>query len=93
MGGFKERDPHRGITGAADGAGSIGLAGLIAPRRQAEAWPNRLGGGEAFRSVDGGTEGQGHDRADTRHGHQPVTDRVFSCRVPDPLFQHRELVA
>jgi hypothetical protein len=55
MGGFEERDPHGGITGAADGAGTI--AGLIAPRRQAEAWPDHLGGGKAFRSVDGGAEG------------------------------------
>ena len=34
MGGFEKRDPHGGITGAADGAGTINLAGLITPRRQ-----------------------------------------------------------
>src|SRR5215472_3160763 len=57
VGGFEERDPHRGISGAADGAGSVSLAGLIAPWRQAKARPDCLGGGEAFRSVDGGAEG------------------------------------
>jgi hypothetical protein len=42
MGGFEERDPHGGVTGPADGTRSIDLAGLITPRRQAEAWARGL---------------------------------------------------
>src|ERR1041384_2979539 len=35
---LEQSGPHCGIAGAADGAGSIDLAGLIAPGRQAKTW-------------------------------------------------------
>jgi hypothetical protein len=42
VGRLEQGDPHRGIAGATDGAGSIGVAGLITPGRQAKAWPIAL---------------------------------------------------
>ena len=50
-----------------DATGSVGFAGLVASRRQAEVWPNRLGRRKVLRPVDGSAERERHNHSDTRH--------------------------
>src|SRR6266446_5165809 len=71
----------------------VGLARLVALRRQADMRADRPGMEEALRLVDRRTVGQRNHRADPWSGHQPAAYRVAADRVEQHLVQHRELLA
>jgi hypothetical protein len=81
-----QRRANIGITGPRDVSGVVELAGLEAPRCQAEVRRHRARGLEAARVIDGGLERQCRDRTDTRCGHQAAAahsrDRRTSSRSP-----------
>ena len=59
------------VAAPADPALHVGLAGLVAPGRQAEMRADVARSAEAVRPVDRGAERQGGEWPDALHGHQP----------------------
>lgn len=74
------------VAAAANLALDLGLAGLVARRRQSQMRPHRPRGAEPLRPVDGGAEGERRDRPDARCAHQPPTDFLLGARCREPFW-------
>src|SRR3954451_12568583 len=74
VGGFVEGGAGEFVTTSADLAGDVGLAGLIAGRRQPEMGTHVPRAPEAVRLVDRRPKRQRGDRANARDGHQTTAD-------------------
>lgn len=70
---------------------TFGLARLISPGRQPEVYADLLRRAEPAGIVDGGHEGQRHDRADPRRRRQQPVARIAARRLPHPLLQAAQL--
>src|SRR5437868_12511165 len=93
LGRLVEHRAQQGVATFGHPAIIIGLAGLVALRRQADMCADRPRVGEALRLVDRRTVGQRNDRADPWRGHQPPTHWVAANRVEQHLVQDGELLA
>ncbi len=95
MGRLVERGAGEFVPAAADPAGDVRLAGLIARRRQPEMRAHVPGSPEAVWPVDRGPEDERRDRADPGHAHQAPADLLTArqlqnlLREPGELRQHR----
>src|SRR6266568_3764903 len=93
MCGFVEHRAQQSVATFGHPAITVGLAGLVALRRQADMRTDRPGMDEALRLVDRRTVGQRNHRADPWGGHQPAAYRVAADRVEQHLVQDSELLA
>ena len=91
MGRLVERRAGQLVAAPADAALHVGLAGLVAARRQAEMRADVARLSEAVRLVDRGAERQRGQRADARHRHQPAADRLDPHRVEHALGEPVDL--
>src|SRR3954453_4314536 len=87
-----ERHPHAMVPDPGDAPGHIGLAGLMLARRQTKMRPDHARGPEAGRIIDGRYEGQRHDRAHARRGHQPTRGPVGAGEPGETLLDGLELL-
>jgi hypothetical protein len=69
----------------------IGFAGLIAARRQAEPWSNRLYFCEPSRVVNRVTEGERYDSADAWRRHEHLCHRIGSRGINQLTIKLLEL--
>ncbi len=65
----------------------------MATRRQPEVGADRPGAPEAGRIIDRGTEGQGIDRSDPRHGHETTGLIMTSGKGKQLASETRDLLA
>src|SRR4051794_27080040 len=81
------------VAAAGDVAGVILLAGLIAPRRQADVGPDAGRLSEALRRIHDADVGERDQDADTGCGHQPPHRLVLLGYGHEPTAEHRDLLA
>jgi site-specific DNA recombinase len=91
VGGLVQGRPGELVAAAADPALHVGLAGLVALRRQAEVGADVARAPEAVGPVDGGAEGERGQRADAGHARQPPADRLVARDVEHTLGEPRQL--
>ena len=73
------------VAASADPALHVGLAGLVASRRQAEVRADVTRSSEAVWPVDRGAECERGERADARHGHQVSARGLDADFIEHPL--------
>src|SRR4051812_22168847 len=81
------------VAAAGDVAGVILLAGLVAPRRQADVGPDAGRSGEALRRIHDADVGERDQDADPGCGHQPPHRLVLPGYGHEPAAEHRDLLA
>src|SRR3954468_4697425 len=81
------------VAAAGDVAGVVLLAGLVAPRRQADVGPDTGRLGKALRRIHDADVGERDQDADTRCGHQPPCRLVLPGHGHEPAAEHRDLLA
>src|SRR6516225_8093080 len=88
-----EHRAQQGIATFGHPAFIVGLARLVALRRQADMRADRPGTDEALRLVDRRAVGQRYHCADPWGGHQPPAHRIAADRVEQHLVQNGQLLA
>src|SRR5215212_7073880 len=81
------------VATAGDVAGVVRLAGLIAPRRQADVGPDAGRLGKALRRIHDTDVGERDQDADTGCGHQPPHRFVLPGHGHEPAAEYRDLLA
>ena len=79
-----QRPSHAGIAGAADAGRPIHLPGLEPPRSQPEMRTHRPGVAEPCWVIHAGGVGQGDERTNARHRHQPLASGGVDAGVKLP---------
>src|SRR4051812_21245005 len=81
------------VAAAGDVAGVVLLAGLIAPRRQADVGPDAGRLGEALRRIHDADVGERAQAADTGRVHHPPHRLVLPGHGYEPTAEYRDLLA
>src|SRR5215212_4785350 len=81
------------VAAAGDVAGVVRLAGLVAPRRQADVGSDAGRLGEALRRIHDTDVGERDQDTNTGCGHQPPRRLVLPGHGHEPAAEHRDLLA
>lgn len=93
VGGIEQRRADAGVAGAADAAGDVGLARLIASGCGTEVGADQLGGSEARRIVDRRAHSQRGHGTDAGNGHEASTDIVVPHDLAQAALEPSDLAA
>ena len=89
--GLVEQGPHPGVADLGDPPGHVRLPGLVPPGRQAEVRADRLRRAEPPGVIDRRDEGERHDGAHARRGHQQPDPLILPRLVTQALLQRAQL--